>query len=51
MAAPLVACTIGMNTPSITIVTITVASAAKLGAALRRIARSASRMKKPIFIA
>ena len=49
-AAPLVACTIGMNTPSTSIVTSTVASAAKLGAALRRIDRSASRRKNPTFI-
>ena len=39
--------TIGMNTPSTSIVTSTVASAAKLGAALRRIARIASRRKNP----
>ena len=47
LAAPLVACTIGMNTPRTSIVTRTVASAAKLGAALRRIERIASRKKKP----
>jgi len=47
LAAPLVAWTIGMKTPSTSIVTITVARAAKLGAALRRIARSASRRKNP----
>jgi 5,10-methylenetetrahydrofolate reductase len=47
LAAPFVACTIGMNTPSTSIVTRTVASAAKLGAALRRIERIDSRRKKP----
>ena len=36
-----------MNTPTTIIVTATVASAAKLGAALRRAARSASLRKKP----
>ena len=46
-AAPRVACTIGMKTPTTTSVTVTVASAAKHGAALRRIARSDSRKKKP----
>ncbi len=46
-AAPRVACTIGMKTPTTTSVTVTVASAAKHGAALRRIARSDSRRKKP----
>ncbi len=47
LAAPLVAWTIGMNTPSTSMVTSTVASAAKLGAALRRIERIASRRKNP----
>ena len=50
LAAPLVAWTIGMNTPSINIVTSTVASAAKLDAELRRVARIASRRKNPIRI-
>src|SRR5579859_5963580 len=36
-----------MKTPTTSIVTSTVASAAKLGAALRRMARTASRRKKP----
>ena len=40
-----------MNTPRTSNVTSTVASAAKLGAALRRIARSASRRKNPMRIA
>ena len=37
LAAPFVACTTGMNTPSTSVVTSTEASAAKLGTALRRI--------------
>src|SRR2546423_15465381 len=45
LAAPLVTSTAGMNTPTTSIVTSTVASAAKLGAAFRRIDRIASRTK------
>jgi hypothetical protein len=47
LAAPVVACTTGMKTPSSSTVTSTVAIAANDGAALRRSARSASRMKNP----
>ena len=43
--APVVAWTIGMKTPRTSIVTSTVATAAKLGAALRRSERRASRRK------
>jgi hypothetical protein len=46
-AAPVVACTIGMKTPSSRTVTSTVASAANDGTALRLSARSASRKKNP----
>src|SRR5438270_3077850 len=45
LAALVVTSTAGMNTPTTSIVTSTVASAAKLGAALRRIDRTASRKK------
>src|ERR687888_2093920 len=50
LAAPVVACTIGMKTPSTRTVTSTEASAAKLGTALRESERRASRRKKPIRI-
>ncbi len=50
MAAPVVACTIGMKTPITSIVSRIVASAAKLGAALRPSERIASRAKKPSFM-
>src|SRR5947208_2979494 len=46
LAAPVVACTTGMNTPRTSSVTSTLAIAAKLGIALRRIERSDSRAKK-----
>ena len=49
LAAPVVAWTIGMNTPRTSRVTSTEASAAKLGTALRVMPRSASRRKKPNF--
>ena len=48
LAAPVVAWTTGMKTPSTSTVTSTEAMAAKLGTALRDIERSASRRKKPI---
>src|SRR4051812_20923994 len=51
LAAPVVACTTGMKTPSTSSVTSTEAIAAKLGIALRRIERSDSCRKKPSFIA
>ncbi len=50
LAAPLVACTTGMNTPSTSVVTSTEASAAKLGTALRRIDRVASFKKNAGFM-
>src|ERR1700683_2687889 len=50
LAAPLVACTTGMNTPSTSVVTSTEASAAKLGTALRRIDLVASFKKKAGFM-
>ena len=46
-AVPVVACTIGMKTPSTTAVSRTVRSAASAGAELRRRPRSASLRKKP----
>jgi hypothetical protein len=50
LAAPVVACTTGMKTPSTSTVTRTEAIAAKLGTALRDMERNASRRKKPTFI-
>ena len=47
MAAPVVACTTGMKTPSTSTVTSTVAIAANDGTALRDSERIASRKKKP----
>src|SRR5437763_15149955 len=47
LAVPVVACTTGMDTPSTRAVRRTVSMAARLGAALRRSARSASVRKKP----
>ena len=46
LAVPVVAWTIGMNTPSTSAVSSTVSSAARAGAELRRSPRSASRRKK-----
>ena len=46
LAAPVVACTTGMKTPSTSTVTSTVAMAANDGTALRVSARTASRVKK-----
>src|SRR5258708_22155219 len=46
-AVPVVACTIGMKTPSTSAVISTVSTAARLGAALRDSERKASLMKNP----
>jgi hypothetical protein len=46
-AVPVVACTIGMNTPSTTAVSSTVSRAASAGAELRLSPRKASLRKKP----
>src|SRR4051794_2250875 len=48
LAVPVVACTIGMKTPSTSAVIRTVNTAAALGAALRLSDRNASLRKKPI---
>jgi hypothetical protein len=47
---PVVACTIGMKTPSTSAVSSTVSSAASAGAELRESPRSASLTKKPSCI-
>src|SRR5437773_1385620 len=49
-AVPVVACTIGMKTPSTSVVISTVRTAAMLGAALRESERKASLRKKPTRI-